>query len=173
MTDSVEQLLRQMSLKKPSQDLDERIAELIVERRLQMQLDAKKSARWSWLSLLGTAASFLALGLTTGVLIAGKLQIDDTTDQISSQNVGNAADSEEQDTGTDSVETEPAQFESVEGRTRFVDDGRLVRNADGELVRAYRTLTPRRYLLYDTETKSFYDLEVELPRVVVTSPPEI
>lgn len=184
----IEDLIQQMSLKHPSDELDRRIAELIVEYQIKSASESKQTRRSRWARLATTAATFMALGLVLGFLIARdgdwrtrqsnpRAEADGPPVNVigNSQSMNRESGSKEgpEQAGSSDALAEQGRLDNEdEPRTRIVTSG-LVRTPEGELKRAYRTLTAKRYVIFDPESKSFFDVEIEIPRVVLTNRPEI
>lgn len=177
MTDSFEDKLKRLERRQPSEKLDQKVNQLFpapfdpeFDGRHQANNAHGRGGRWKWMLW----ASAIAL---TGLLIGYALRpaVDErlglslvSPSPKPSQTTTVSTSSKVEDDQTPPIPTD----NDIESVTR-IDGDVFVRTKDGEMHRVIRMVTKKRMKVFDDQTKQFVEVDVDVPRYVITSADEI
>lgn len=169
----IEELIKQMSLKKPSASLDQRIERLATNRPVRSRRSANLSAaRTSWRASALISVASLAVGVVLGWSLSSTHQSNDSRldSQVTMKDAIPQLDSSEtqrlslSNTISRSIDATPS-----DAKTRILAD-QLVNTPNGDVKRVYRTATPRDFWYFDKDAREIRSITVSVPRLIVTNP---
>ena len=177
----IEDLIKQMSLKQPSQSLDQRIEGLSRHPTVSPsdrhgggqngpgQHGRRQYGGRRYTTLVSALSLCVGIGLGWAISSAWRMSAPSKLTESPSAHaldhqgsialrIGDAVDPSQRSNADDSKK-----------KTRILED-RLVRTREGELKRIYRTATPRDFWYFDEESQQFQSVTISVPRVIVTTP---
>lgn len=177
--DPLEDLVKQMSLKKPSRSLDDRIEQLSVGSSSGHFATSERDWNASrWYSSALVSGVSLAIGVGCGWLLAIALPFSESTSV--SQPSTNGTSAEHSAVQPSELAQLPRPNEKVaanqvqptddgEVRTTILDE-HLVSTPTGDIKRIYRATTLRDLWYFDDEADEMRNIKVTVPQFIVTNP---